>query len=303
MSSKLPDDLSRFLFLVPHVAQREDGVPVDELCSMLSMSAAALHSLIERVAMVGTPDGSPDEMVDVYLEGDRVFVALPQRFTRPPRFTVEEMLALLVALAPLREGDLPALRAQAESLTNRLLSLASERAGTVATTLKERVVIRADGAEAASHLRDLETAVSERRSVDAEYYTAGRDALTTRVIEPVGLLQVRGAWYVVGSDGKTFKVERFRAVRLRDDVFDPPDVDLAGLRRRLEARQIEGEKKRLTLRTFQGDREISASSMHAIRRWVRSSRGSTSVIAPPAARADVAREARELLARYQDDQT
>lgn len=301
--SKLPQDLSRFLFLVPHVAQREDGVPVDELCSMLSMKPAALHSLIERVAMVGTPDGSPDEMVDVYLEGDRVFVALPLRFTRPPRFTVEEMLALLVALAPLREGDLPTLRAQAEALSDRLLSLASERAGTVATTLKDRVVIRADGAEAASHLRDLETAVHEHRAVDAEYYTAGRDALTTRVIQPVGLLQVRGAWYVVGSDGKTFKVERFRAVRLTEDTFDPPELDLAELRRRLEARQIEGEKKKLTLRTMRGDREISASSMHAIRRWVRTSRGRTSVVGPPEAREDVAREARELLERYRDGES
>ncbi len=301
--SKLPQDLSRFLFLVPHVAQRKDGVPVDELCGMLSMEPAALHSLIERVAMVGTPDGSPDEMVDVYLEGDRVFVALSQRFTRPPRFTVEEMLALLVALAPLREGDLPALREQAETLTNRLLNLAGERAGSVATTLKERVVIRADGAEAASHLRDLETAVSERRAVDAEYYTAGRDALTTRVIKPVGLLQVRGAWYVVGSDSKTFKVERFRSVSLSDTTFDPPDIDLAELRRRLEGRQIDdGDKRKLTLRTSRGDREISASSMHAIRRWVRSSRGRVSVVGPEEARADVAREARMLLARYQDNE-
>lgn len=300
---QLPQDLSRFLFLVPHVAQRKDGVPVDELCTMLSMEPAALHSLIERVAMVGTPDGSPDEMVDVYLEGDRVFVALPQRFTRPPRFTVEEMLALLVALAPLREGDLPELRARAEALTNRLLALAGERAGSVATTLKERVVIRADGAEAASHLRDLEIAVRDNLAVEAEYYTAGRDALTERVLEPVGLLQVRGSWYVVGSDGKTFKVERFRSVRLSDATFDPPEIDLADLRRRLESRRIEGEKTKLTLRTSRGDREIRTSSMHAVRRWVRTSRGRMTVTEPPEARDDVAREARELLARYQDGET
>ncbi|MEM9071148.1 MAG: WYL domain-containing protein [Myxococcota bacterium] len=297
--SKLPEDLARFLFLVPYVAQHEEGVPVSELCEQLSTDVASLRRLIERVAMVGSPDGSPDEMVEIYLEGDRVFVALPQRFTRPPRFSIEEMLALLVALAPLREGDLPTLRSQAQALTDRLLSLSSERAEAVAPALLQRVVIRADGAESPVHLRDLECAVQGHRVVDAEYYTAGRDALTQRELRPVGLLQVRGAWYVVGNDGKTFKVERFRRIALRDDTFVPAEVDLAELRRRLATRRIHGEMTDLELRIGDKTSRYPARSLHSLVRWVRTSRGRVAVVGPAEARSAIADEMKALLARYE----
>ncbi len=303
--SKLPDDLARFLFLVPHVAQHTDGVPVDELCEMMSCSSAALHRLIERVAMVGTPAGSPDELVEIFLESDRVFVALPQRFTRPPRFSVEEMLALLVALAPLREGELPELRARAERLSQNLLELASERAGTVAPALLQRVVISADGAETPAHLRDLEVAVREHRIVDAEYYTAGRDALTQRLLEPVGLLQVRGAWYVVGSEAKTYKVERFRSIALLDARFVPPvlderGVDLAAIRRGLESRKLGTAKRMIAIRVRGRTRRFSADAPQGLRRWVRCARGNLVVESPAEERDAIVNEARELLARYQD---
>lgn len=298
--SRLPDDLARFLFLVPYVAGSPDGVPVEDLCERLSCSPAELHRLIERVAMVGTPDGGPDELVEIYLEGGRVFVALPQRFTRPPRFSVEEMLALLVALAPLREGELPRLREQAQALTDRLLGLASERAEAVAPALLQRVVIQADGAESAAHLRDLEVAVRERRVVEAVYYTAGRDAIGERRLRPVGLLQVRGAWYVVGDDGKAFKVERFRSLRLTDETFEAAAVDLGAVRRRLERRRPDGAPEEVVVRIGEREQRLPVGSAHALRRWVRTSRGQVVVTAPPELRDAVVEEARALLRRYEE---
>ncbi len=299
--SRLPDDLARFLFLVPYVAGVPEGVPVADLCERLSCSPAQLHRLIERVATVGTPDGAPDELVELYLEGGRVHVALPQRFTRPPRFSVEEMLALLVALAPLREAELPQLRARAQALTDRLLGLASERASAVAPALLQRVVVAADGTESAVHLRDLERAVRERREVDAVYYTAGRDAVGARRLRPVGLLQVRGAWYVVGDDGKAFKVERFRSVELREETFESGPVDLGEVRRRLEGRQPEGAPTQVVVRVDGDERRLPLSSEHTLRRWVRASRGQVVVREPAQLREAVLAEVRALLRRYEED--
>lgn len=299
----LDDELTRFLFLVPYVAQHEEGVPVAELCDSLSCTPKELHRLVERVAMVGTPDGGPHEMVEIYLEGDRVFVALPQRFTRPPRFTVEEMLALLLALAPLRDAPLPSLRQQAESLSQKLVGLASERAGEVAPTLLDRVVIHADGAEQPAHLRDLELAVREHRVLDAVYYTAGRDQLTTRELRPIGLVQVRGAWYVVGAEGehsKTFKVERFRSLVLTERTFEPPSVDLKEVRARLEARELPGRREELVIELDGRERRFPTSSTHTMRRWVRSLRGRGAIVGPPAAREEMRDELRRLLERYAD---
>lgn len=297
--SSLPEDLSRFLFLVPYVAQHEDGVSVDELSEHLSCTPAELHRLVERCALVGTPDGGPDEMVEMYLEGDRVHVALPQRFLRPPRFAVEETLALLVALAPLRKSALPSVRDRAESLTNRLVTLAGERAASLAPLLG-RVTIHADGSESPSVLRVLEQAVREQRTVDAEYYTAGRDALGRRTLHPVGLVQARGEWYCVADDGKTYKVERFRAASLRDERFEAPAPDLAAARRRLESGRLEGELEAVVVKIGEREERWPTAARVALRRFVRTQRGRATIVHPEDARAEVLADAKALLDRYSE---
>ncbi len=296
--SRLPEDLTRFLFLVPYVAQHRHGVTVRELEDILSISSKELAKLLERVAMVGAPDGGPDELVEIFLEGGRVHVALPQRFTRPPRFDVREMMALLAALAPLRANAPPSIGERANVLTDRIADLASERAAAIGKNVGDRVQILADGAEDPAVLRTLETALREERAIEAEYWTAGRDEVSTRRIEPAGLVQVRGAWYLIGGDTKTFKVERFRRVALGEPMAELPDVDLEEARRRLEELDLgEGSVEvRAGERTFRWGSGGAAGT----RRWVRAQRGRAAIAGPPEAREAMIAETEALLARYEE---
>lgn len=298
--SRLPKDLTRFLFLVPYVAQHRNGVTVRELEDILSISSKELAKLLERVAMVGAPDGGPDELVEIFLEGGRVHVALPQRFTRPPRFDVREMMALLAALAPLRANAPPSIGERANELTDRIAGLASERAAAIGKNVGDRVQILADGAEDPNVLRTLEAALREGQAIEADYWTAGRDEVSTRRIEPAGLVQVRGAWYLIGGDTKTFKVERFRRVALADPMAaEPLAVDLEEARRRLEELDLgDGSVEvRVGERTFRWGSGGAAGT----RRWVRAQRGRAAIMSPPEAREAMIAETRELLQRYEDD--
>ncbi|MEZ4327775.1 MAG: WYL domain-containing protein [Polyangiales bacterium] len=220
--SDLSSDLSRFLVLVPWLAQSEDGVPAAEVCARLGVTQAELAKLVDQVAFVGTPDGSPDELVDLYLEGDRLHVALPQQFTRAPRFTADELLALLMVLAPLRSAPVPTLSREAEALAVRLLELGSERARALVAAVDDAVFSEGERSEEEAHLALLEQAVREHRVCDAEYYTAGRDALSQRQLHPMLLIERRGAWYVVDDQHKTFKVARFKRLAPSDARFTPP---------------------------------------------------------------------------------
>lgn len=298
--SKLPQDLTSFLFVVPWVARHPEGIPVAEVSARLGMSPAELRRLLQRVAMVGTPDGSPDELVDLYLEADRVFVALPQQFTRPPRFSVDEMLALLLVLAPLREAPVPRLAEEATALTERLTLLASERAISAAEDLRERMVVAADGAEDPAIVAVLETAVREHRVCETEYYTAGRDAFGARRLCPVAMLQRRGAWYVVGNDAKTFKVERFASAALTDERFSPsPDLDLDSYRQgRLFVGAPPAHDREVIVRIDGHDQRWRVGAPQRVRRWVLSQQGAATLERPQEVRDDVIAEAKELLARY-----
>ncbi len=292
--SGLPADLSRFLFMVPYVASHRDGVPAEELAQMLSMTTSGLGRLLDRVAMVGAPDGGPDEMVEVYLEAGRVFVALPQRFTRPPRFSVEEMAALLLALAPLQ--GLPMLQQKARDLADRLVSLASGRAEALAPAFRRRLVVRPDGQEEPRHLQLLEQAVEEKRFVSGRYYTAGRDAVSDRRIAPCGLLQVRGTWYLADKNTKIFKVARFDALELEEETFEADPVPLSELRRRLE--RMDFGQYRVRLKIDGEEKDLGAFAPAALRRWVRTHRGRVEVVGPALDRAAVHEEVSTLLARY-----
>jgi len=296
--SRIDDDLTRFLFLVPYVAQHRHGVTVRELEDILSISSKELAKLLERVAMVGAPDGGPDELVEVYLEGGRVHVALPQRFTRPPRFDVREMMALLAALAPLRANAPPSIGERASKLSERIAGLASERAAAIGKNVGDQVQILADGAEDPAVLRTLETALHESKAIEAEYWTAGRDEVGARRIEPAGLVQVRGAWYLIGGDAKTFKVERFRRVTLGEPMAEAPDVDLEEARRRLEELDLGDGRTEVRV----GERTIhwGTGGAAGTRRWVRTQRGRAAITGPPEAREAMIAETEALLARYED---
>jgi proteasome accessory factor C len=294
------DDVEAFLFLVPFAASRPEGVPISELLEHLSLTHDELVALLDRVVAVGTPDGTPDEMVEVYVEGDRVHAALPQSFQKPPRFSVEEALALLFVLAPLRESALPELSRHASALTEALLSLSSQRAQALATTLREAITVLPSEAERPEHLELLERAIAERRAVSVEYYTASRDALGARELRPWALFPHRSAWYVITDEKKTFKVARMRSVRLTDARFPAPsEADLApyrgrdpfGANREAERPMVELEGPRGPIR-FPGP--VSAST-HG---FVRTHRGALELKSPAADRAAVIDQAKALLAIY-----
>lgn len=298
----LTGDLGRFLVLVPWLAQHEDGVPVAEVCERLGIEPRALSKLVDQVAFVGTPDGTPDELVDLYLEGDRLHVALPQQFTRAPRFSPEEMLALLMVLAPLRNAPVPGLAQEAEALAERLLTLGSERARELAARVDEAVFTEGERTEEREHLTLLERAIHEHRVCDVEYYTAGRDALTERLLRPMALIEQRGAWYVVADDHKTFKVERFKRVTLRDETFaPPPDFDAGRYARGglftsgFDETRETGE---LQLRVRGEARPFGASATARVFSWLRAQGGEAVLEGPEPTRQAFVDETKALLERY-----
>lgn len=294
--SNLPANLERFLLLVPYVASRRDGVPLSELADILSLKVRQLLRLVEDVAMVGMPDGTPDELVEMYVEDDRLFVALQQRFTRPPRFSVEEMLALLFALTPLQ--DLPSLHIEVLELMEKLTALSSARSFEKSAALLRRIGTVPNDGSSEELLTLFEDAVHSGDSLFVRYYTAHRDTVSERTLTPRGLLSVEGIWYLVDDEDKVFRVDRFESAIPKGHKLPKRTVDLEKHRRRIEARDFGGVTA--TIRSGDSAENVEANTAHLLR-MLRSARGRSVLLSPADLRQTLANEALLMKERYEKE--
>jgi proteasome accessory factor C len=234
--SELAGRLRRLLFLVPYVARERDGVKLDQLAAELELDRSELLADLELLSQVGPPDGDPSEYLLVSVDSGKVFVDLPQGLTRPLRLTPAEGCSLLLGLRALRRSGIAPYDEALASAERKLLTALGADAR-AAEQLAEGTVVAGPDATVAAQLRALVTAARERRVVAIEYAAATSGQATTRGLEPYGLVQHAGAWYVVGrcqlrGDTRTFRVDRIVSLRATGASFPPPtDFDLEAYRR------------------------------------------------------------------------
>jgi proteasome accessory factor C len=213
------------LLLVISYARRHRGARVEEVARAVGMTPAELKASVPALSLVGKPPFAPDDLIDIAIEGDRLYVELDQALGRPLRLSGPEWLALAIALRSLAASGAGDLAETARGVLGRIEALGPEGD---AAALEKRFSIEAeDHGRTAEKFRVLEHGLRERRAVDLVYYTASRDELSPRRLRPYALVQSLGAWYVVGHDSRRdevrlFKVERIREASLTDERFDPP---------------------------------------------------------------------------------
>ena len=173
------------------------------------------------------------------------------------------------------------------------------------------------------HLAAVRRAVEAGERLEVEYYSASRDELTTRRIDPEHLFMAAGHWYVVAWDDRSdeermFRVDRLRAVSAVGETFEPRGLE--GLGRPLYTRSDRDVTVRLRLgpgarwvaeyyeveRTTDGpdgtlDVTIPAKDLAWTTKLVLRLAGEAEVLDPPELREMVAEEARSALSRYAAD--
>jgi proteasome accessory factor C len=307
------DRLRRVLFLVPY-AVKNPGIPVKELARRCGVGEAELLEDLDFLLGVGCPPFAPDDFLDLYVEGDRVYVALHQSLTRPPRFTESEGAALAAAARALAgEGADRAVAALRDSVPRDRRKSFDELAG--------RIYAGSPPAPG-SVLGRLRRAIAERREVRLRYYTPARQEETERTVRPYTLAQRFGHWYLFGHDaarGKAlpFRVDRIAECALAEARFEPPSA--AELARARLFSEPSGEAVRIRLAPLAAawalarpgqlrvvERhadggvtvEVAGAGDDWATRFALSLGGGAEVVSPPSARRHFAEAIRRALARY-----
>lgn len=195
---------------------------LDELAQRFDMVPDEVVAELELAACCGLPTYTPDELIELMVDGDRVVAERVGDLGRPRRLTPAEGFAVAAAARALLAvpGAYPT------------GSLASALAKLEAALGEDRLVLDIDAPE---HLASLRAAVAGRRQVEIEYASASSSGQSSRTIDPYQVVLREGRWYLDGYCHRAGGVRRFqvgRVISVREtgepaDVPDEPPPELA----------------------------------------------------------------------------
>jgi predicted DNA-binding transcriptional regulator YafY len=196
---------------------------VDELAAKFGIKRKDLLDDLSLVFLCGLPGYGPGDLIDASVEDNRVYIRMADYFSAPFRLTPAEALSLYATGTAL--ASLPGME-EADALRSALGKLGRALGLGEGSTVEVQLEGGTD-----THLEVLQKALREERRIKIEYLSATRGELTTREVDPWGLVAAVGRWYLVGLDHLSEEERMFRADRVKSvDVLDqeaevPADFD------------------------------------------------------------------------------
>ncbi len=207
--------LARLLSVIPWIVER-DGATIDEIADQFGIPEGDVLSDLSLVQCCEIPPYGPDHTLGIVVIDDAVMVEPGAMLTRPLRLGPQEAFGLLAA------GSAAA-------------AVLGDRAGSLATALEKLDTALGNRSPVSVDLDRpllvdaLDSAVEARHSVEIDYYTASRDVVSTRCVDPVRVLNHDGDWFLhawchVAEAMRTFRVDRIENFAATSDSFDPPSI-------------------------------------------------------------------------------
>ncbi len=205
--------------------------------------------------------GVPIASVRDEFTSEELYSLREEHYFLPSVELTDSELAALQTSFYLLEGQF----AYAEPLRLALQNLALGRAWPSADPGPKTATVELLGpsytGEVAQRLAKLEQAISRQRTVRFRYWTIASDSEAERTVNPYGLFELNGVWYVVGDDldraegpdrRRTFRVSRIRgeikfATRRERDFRMPADFNVTAYRDRAPWRLVPEEAGTATL--------------------------------------------------------
>lgn len=211
------DRLHRLLLLVPAVLA-EQGLRIQELAQKLDTDVAKLREDIDLLACIGAPPFEPDDLIEIEVVADRVYVRLPQSFSRPARLTATEAAALAAAARGLAPHD-PSVGSAVEKLAQAVSPLQKGLyEGLLARFAVDAPEVTADVA------RVLTEAARARKTTEILYFAGSEGAARPREVKPRTIASTNGIAYLSAQNDRgeerLYRLDRIVRATPTERTFD-----------------------------------------------------------------------------------
>jgi proteasome accessory factor C len=215
--------LRRLLAILAYLAQVGEA-SIAELAQRFSMEEQIVVSELELAACCGLPPYTPDQLLNLVVDDERVLAYGLEPLRRPPRLTPSEGFALAAAARAIVAVTGDEVQTPLRSALDKL----------EAALGSDRIAIEIDRPR---HLEVLRRAAAAGEVVEIEYLGARPGEESTRVVEPYSVVAREGRFYLdafcrSAGDWRRFGVGRIEAVRLVHESVTPrtPPPGLSGSR-------------------------------------------------------------------------
>ena len=211
--------LVRLLNMVPYF-QANPRITYAEAAADLGVTVKQLRDDLNQLWMCGLPGYGPGDLIDFQFSGDTIEVTFSAGIDRPLRLTSPEATGVLVALRSL--VDVPGM-VDPEAARSAIAKIESA-AGTVTHPAPVDAPTPAESAAAQA----ARAAVKQRRALAIEYYSASRDTLSSRVVDPIRVVLVADhsyleAWCRSAEGVRLFRFDRIVDATVLDEPAAPPE--------------------------------------------------------------------------------
>jgi proteasome accessory factor C len=216
------DRLSRLLLLVPYFLARP-GQPLEKAAVELDVTTEQLREDLSLLFLCGLPGYGPGDLIDMIITDDRVTITYDAGISRPLRLSADEATALVVALRAL--ADVPGLAAR--DVVLRALAALEGAVGETGESISVAAPSNLD-----EHTMSVVSGALERgRTLQLRYYTAGRDVVSDRTVDPIRLLLGSGTAYLQAwcRDAKGVRMFRLDRIEHAQELNEPAAQHVAPL--------------------------------------------------------------------------
>lgn len=193
--------LRRLLAMLGWLARR-DGASISELADRFAMEEADVVAELELAACCGLPPYTPDQLMELVVEGDRVEANLGAEMARTRRLSAAEGFTLAAAARAI----LAVPGADPQGALARALAKLESALGT-----REQVSVQLDEPEMLGPARDAVASAAQQRIT---YYSSSRDETSERVVDPQRVFSSGGRWYLDAYCHRAGGVRHFRVDRI-----------------------------------------------------------------------------------------
>lgn len=216
-NSRLSTRLARLLNMVPYF-QANPGISAAEAAAELGVTTKQLMTDLNQLWMCGLPGYGPGDLIDLSFSEESIEVTFSAGIDRPLRLTATEATALLVALRSI--ADLPGMvdPSAAHAAIAKIESAISGRefTGPVAPAPVE-----------APAVATVRSALERDHALRLVYYSASRDVVSERVVDPIRIVLVDNnsylqAWCRQAEGVRLFRLDRIEEATELDEPARPP---------------------------------------------------------------------------------